>query len=410
MSGEQSLVLGRQPIFDARQRLWGYEVYCLAAEGTEQSLADADSALACLAASAYMGLQEVSERGRRLVIRLSEKPVLDHLPYALPPAMGVLKLPEETPTDPGTLDLLSRLKADGYLVALEHFRGHEAQAALHQLADILSLDCGSPSLDEDLVRARRLPAQRMACGVDDRRRLELCRALGFDLLQGSFFKAPEAVPLRKLNANQVARLRLLELVEDPDPDFGRLTQTIQSDAALTFRLLSYLNSAAFGFRQSIKSVRQAIALLGWTKARNWLRVALLSDMSGAPETTELVRLAAQRGKFLEGLAERFDYWGFQSDSLQLVGLFSLLDAILGLPMEEVVRYLPVDEKLKGALRQEGNNEYVPLLKLAALLEDDRRSEAQNLLQQLGLEEPEVMSVFRSAVQWANQFSTVPEKS
>lgn len=407
MNAPEPLVLGRQPIFDAQQRLWGYEVFCLAQGRPAELLAEPSTALTCLAASAYMGLQEVSERGRRIVVRFQEKPVLDHIPYALPSSMGVLKLAEESAADSATLELLARLKSDGYLIALDRFTGRDGQESLHQLADILCLDCGAEALDRHLSRARRLPARLLASEVNDRRRMEHCRAVGFHLLQGSFYKSPEGVPIRKLSANQVARLRLLELIEDPDPGFDRLAEAIQSDATLTFRLLTYLNSAAFGFRHSIKSVRQAIVLLGWTKTRNWLRVVLLSELSSSPETTELVRLAAQRGKFLEGLAQRFDYWAFQPDTLQLAGLFSLLDVILQTPMEDVVRYLPVDDKLKAALRQESNNEYVPLLRLAALLEDDRLEEAGNLVQQLGLSEEAVMTVFRSAVAWANQFSAVP---
>ncbi len=400
MSEPETLVLGRQPIFDRRQRLWGYELFCLPGGGP------AAGALTCLAAGSYVGLQEVSEQGRRLVIRLQEKEIFEHLPYALPPATGVLKLPATTAAEAATLQQLRQLRQDGYLLALDRYSGRPGEDAWLPLTDLLCLDSGQPALETLVGIARQHSVSLLATGVDDRVRLDRCRALGFDLFQGSFYKAPATVSVRSISSNQVARLRLLEILEQPDPDFAKLAETIQSDAGLTYRLLAYLNSAAFGFRQNIRSVRQAVALLGWTRTRNWLRVALLSGLSHNPETAELVRLAAQRGRFLEGLGERFDYWGFQPDTLQLVGLFSLLDAILGMPMADVVRLLPVEEKLKAALRQESNNEYTPWLRLSTLLEEDHLDDARELIQRLGLEEEAVLAAFRSAVAWANQFSAV----
>ncbi|GAB4220581.1 MAG: HDOD domain-containing protein [Acidobacteriota bacterium] len=402
MSEAETLVLGRQPIFDTRQRLWGYELFCVPVAGAAQ-VADP---LVSLVAGSYVGLQELSEQGRRLVIRLQEKEVLEHFPYALPPATGVLKLPAATPAEPATLEQLAQLRHDGYLLAVDGYSGQPQEEPLVQLADLLCLDSAGALLESLIRSARKRQVLLLATDVTDRARLERCRELGFDLFQGSFYKAPAAVAVRSLSSNHVARLRLLEILEDPDPDFARLAETIQTDAGLTYRLLAYLNSAAFGLRQNIRSVRQAVALLGWRWTRNWLRVALLRGLSQSPETAELVRLSAQRGRFLEGLGERFDYWGFQPDTLQLVGLFSLLDAILGTPMTEVVRYLPVDEKIKTALCQDTRNEYTPWLRLAELLEEDRLGEARDLIQRLGLDEETVLAVFRSAVAWANEFSAV----
>jgi len=81
-----------------------------------------------------------------------------------------------------------------------------------------------------------------------------------------------------------------------------MAETIQADAAINFRLLAYLNSAAFGLRQKIISTHQSIALLGWHKMKNWMRVVVLTDMSQSKEAAELVMLAAQRGKFIEQVA------------------------------------------------------------------------------------------------------------
>ncbi len=231
-----------------------------------------------------------------------------------------------------------------------------------------------------------------------------CHSAGFDLFQGSYFKSPEEIPVRRLTSNEATRLRLLHLIDKPDPDFIEVAAAIQSDPALSFRLLAYLNSAAFGLRQTIKSIRQSIALLGWKRVRNWLRVALISDMAQGAQSGELVHLAIQRGKFLELIGERFDFWGFDPDALQLLGLFSLLDSILQVPMSDAVQYLPLDARMKAALKGDSNSEYYPLIQLAELYEEGCWAEAGELVARLGLDDELVKAAFQVAVSWANQWS------
>lgn len=403
MEQNTSLVLVRRPIFDDQQKLWGYELRCLHGGRTAEGSEAADQALSCLASSAYIGLQEVSDRGKRLVVPFGEKAVLDQIPYALPPALAAVEISEGSIHPREVQSALEELKSNGYLLALAGFSGDSRWEKVYGIADILCVRvAGTQRPAETARRLRSYPGQLLARGISDRALLSECQEAGFQLFQGGYFKSPEDVPVRRITSNEVARLRLMGLIEEGDPDFPKLAEAIQSDAALSFRLLGYLNSAAFGFRQNIKSIRQAITLLGWTRMRQWLRVAILSDMGQTTHASELVYLAAQRGRFLELLGQRFDYWGFDPESLQMLGLFSLLDAMLAMPMSEAVRYLPVEEKLKGALRRETNNEYLPLLELAEALEDGNTALADAMIGRLGLEADGVRHAYQSAVAWANQ--------
>ena len=235
---------------------------------------------------------------------------------------------------------------------------------------------------------------------------DIYRDLGFVYFSGSFFKKPDVVQLRKMSSNEVARFILLTLVQASDPDLEQLTENIQSDVSITFRLLAYLNSAAFGFRQKIKSVRQAVSMLGWNKMKNWLRVVLVTDVSQHKDTVDLTLLSAQRGKFLELVVEDHDYWGFDPDSLHLLGLFSLLDVMLGIPMEEIVAHLPLDAKLKTALCAEPNSEYLQLLQLACLFEEAKWAEAEKAIQQLNMDRAKVRSAFQKAADWAEELTSM----
>jgi EAL and modified HD-GYP domain-containing signal transduction protein len=147
-------------------------------------------------------------------------------------------------------------------------------------------------------------------------------------------------------------------------------------------------------------------LLGWNKLKSWLGALLLVDLSGKEEVPrELAALSLHRGKFLELLAVKVDYWGFNPNTLFLLGLFSLMDSILGLPMEKVVELLPLEAKLKAALRGEPNNVYRPLLELLESLEDGDWPALEVLTRKLFLDRDLIKDTFAQARDWAGQLFT-----
>ncbi|MBI5062543.1 MAG: HDOD domain-containing protein, partial [Desulfatitalea sp.] len=365
--------IARQPIFDEKRRLWGYILCCIGAGvGCMSNKPEADDVAVNMAASAQMELQQIIERDKKVMIHFSERNILDQLPYALPPALTVVQVTETIFQKPSVPQALNQLKADGYPLAISDFSASSKCDSFYRLADIIGLDVGQKSKEElksALAKIQPYKADKMALGVMDPARFALCRELGFNLFQGAFFKTPETITIRKFSSSEASRFNLMHTIQQQEVDYEQLAETIQADASLSFRLLSHLNSAAFGMRQKIKSIHQAITLLGWRKMKNWLRVVLLNDVNQSQDAPELMLLAAQRGKFLERIGQIYDYWGFDPESLHMLGIFSLLDAMLGMPMRHIVTYLPLDEKLKAALCREPNNEYLPLLQLAQLCEE-----------------------------------------
>lgn len=409
-TGEPSTIsIARQPIFEAKRRLWGYLLLCVGKDipwTPDQS--ETENAAVEVATSTYMGLQQILNRNQKILTNFSEKNILDNLPYALPPELTAVQVTEAVFLRPAVPELLQQLKTDGYLIAISGFTDQETCASLYHVADIISIDVrnrSSQELSSILARAQTFGGRMLCMHVEDPTRFSMCSDMGFDLFHGPFFKTPsDTITVRKLSSNEVSRFKLMQAIEKTDVDFEQLAETIQADASLSFRLLSYLNSAAFGLRQKIQSIHQAISLLGWRKMKNWLRVVLLNDVNKSPDAPELMALAAQRGKFLEKIGKTYDYWGFDPESLHMLGIFSLLDVMLGAPMKEITAHLPLNDKLKGALNREPNNEYLPLLKLVQSLEEGHWDEAQQLIQQLNLEESDVKSAFQRAVDWADEMS------
>jgi EAL and modified HD-GYP domain-containing signal transduction protein len=152
--------------------------------------------------------------------------------------------------------------------------------------------------------------------------------------------------------------------------------------------------------RKIDSIRQAITLLGWINVRNWLRAVLLADMTQGELQGELLHLSLWRGRFLEQLVARNDYWDFRPDEMFLIGMFSLLDAILGVPMAEALACLPLTEAQKKALADTGPTEYAPLLYLMAAFEDSDRAAQDRAMQDLSLDPDAARRLHIEAGAWA----------
>lgn len=403
------LSIARQPVFDEKRRLWGYLLHGFGAHGKLDAPENGENAVVNVANSTYMGLQHILDRGKKIIIDFSEKGIVDGMPYALPPQSAVMMVGESVLGKPDVIRSLEQMKRDGFLLAVAGFSGAPAGDALYRLADILCVAAGGRRADE-LERIMRVigryPATGLALHVNTPAAFDRCRETGFTLFAGGFFKAPEVLRLREMTSNAVSRFKLLRLLETAQPDMDALTENIQADASVSFRLLAYLNSAAFGFPQQIKSIQQAVSLLGWNRIRNWLRVVLITDTSQHKHISDLMLLSAQRGKFLELLAKDHDYWGFDPNSMHLLGIFSLLDVMLGIPMAEIVSHLPLEARLKSALCGEAGSEYLELLKLARLLEEARWAEAEGMVQQLNLDGNKIRRAFQRAIDWAAELTTL----
>ena len=406
----QGIFYIKQPILDGKRNIWGYEL--LGGElkdGIYEVFPQQESA-AGLSSSTYLDLQEAMERGKQIMVGFDEAGILTGLPHALPPGCGVVRVLPGAGRAPDLQKSLEKLRNDGYQTALEFIPGRAMPEMLVGLADILSFDLplGKPDqawLDQKPDRSPHL----LARGVKTRDQFQAARERGFDLFQGPFFKEPEYVPDRQLGSNEIARLNLLQLLESENPDVQVLAEAIRSDVSVSFRLLSYLNSAWFGFKQTIQSIDQAIMLLGWNKLKNWLRALLLVDLAGTEEVPqELALLSLQRGKFFELLAQKVDYWGFNPDTLFLLGLFSMMDSILGMPMIKVVELLPLEAKLKAALRHDTNNEYRPIFELLDSIEDGDWPALESMTRNLFIDLNLVKDNFTEARNWAGSFFTRKE--
>jgi EAL and modified HD-GYP domain-containing signal transduction protein len=173
--------------------------------------------------------------------------------------------------------------------------------------------------------------------------------LGFSHFQGDFFARPRGDRVEPTGA--LASLQTLAELTSGESSFEDLERTIGADVGLSISLLRYVNSAFFALPREIDSVREALTLLGTRAVRRWATVMALSAVPDAPD--QLVALALLRGRMCEllggGGSNEED-----RDRLFTVGLFSVADALLDAPMEEILASLPFSEEVTSALlRYEG---------------------------------------------------------
>lgn len=368
---QEQVFVARQPIFDTKMKVWGYELLYRHAGGAgEASFADGDMATSQVIADGVTLGRTGLALGEKTLVNFPEKLLLDGFGFALPPESCVIEILETVTPSPEILTALGKLKHAGYTLALDDFVGQPEHAPFLELADIVKVDVlGTPPGDLPRLAAKLGGGRRtlLAEKVEDAAMHLRALDMGFSLFQGYFFQKPELVQGRKMSSSEMSKLKLLKELADEDFDPGKVSRIIETDLSLSYRLLRYINSASFGRRDAIDSIRQAIMVLGQRNLSKWLQAVLMSDLNPTPKGKELVFLSVRRAKFLELLGRMLLKPPARPDALFVLGLFSLLDALLGQPMDEIIKDLPLTAELAEALKGE-RNQARELLTLAEGLE------------------------------------------
>jgi len=402
-SNGAQVYVARQPILSSNEQVFGYEL--LFRDGVEDYFrhTDADTASrSTLDTSILMGLDVLCD-GRRAFINCTRETLLKDYVTLLPPAQVVVEILESVPADDLVKAACLRLKQAGYTIALDDFITDDPRAALVQFADIIKVDLKgtSPAQQAALVRHFGSSTCRMlAEKVETRDEFSACIKAGFFYFQGYFFRRPELMHAREIPKNQVNYLRLLQATSRDEIEVKEIEDIIKSEASLCYRLLRYLNSAAFSFASEIHSVRHGLAILGEREVRRWVRlVAALG--AGQNKSSDLVLSALVRARYCELLAPKIPHG--ESD-LFLVGLFSLMDSILEMPMGVVLEGISLDHETRAVLLGQ-KSQLDPIYQLMLAQEKADWPKLTALCAQLKLTEGHVTECHWKAMQWAHEMTT-----
>lgn len=391
--------VARQPILTADEKVFGYEL--LFRNGVDNCFTGADCEAASrstVQTSMLIGLDVLCD-GRRAFVNCARDVLLKEYVTLLPSTQVVVEVLENVPADELVVSACRKLKEGGYLIALDDFTP-ELREPLIELADIIKVDIQQTPLGEAAAMVAQYGPWRhrmLAEKVETREEFLAAKKAGFVYFQGYFFRKPEILTAHEIPENRANYLRMWQAASQPQLNVSEIEHLIKGEASLCYRLLRYLNSPAFGFANEIHSVRHALTLLGEREVRRWIRlVATLG--AGQNKPSELLISALARGRFCELFSSKIRY---RNPDLFLLGLLSLMDAILQMPMEQVLENVPVDREIREAL-QGHPGPLSNFYQLMAAQESGQWETVSELARQLHLDEASVAETYWEAVRWAQQ--------
>lgn len=401
--------LGRQPILDREQRLVAYELLFRSSAHNAASFANGMSATATVIANAFSELSVAESLGDCLgFINVDEDFLFSDLLELLPRENVVLEILETVEPTPEVLERCRDLKAEGFTIALDDIIHVNADyAELMAIADIIKVDVkllSADELTELMAKLRPMGKTLLAEKVDSTEQKDQCLALGFSLFQGYYFAKPIVITGRKLNHSQLSLMTLMSLLMT-DADTFALENAFKPEPGLTVNLLRMTNSVGAGTSVRITSLRHAITVLGRRQLQRWLQLLLFTANGKDGAASPLLQMAATRGRMMELLAGEVKKrdTGF-ADQAFMVGIMSLMPALVGIPIEEVIVPLSVAPEVKNALCN-GDGELGELLRLTVATEGSDPAELDICLNAVsGVDCNTLNHCLTQALTWANNIN------
>ena len=342
--------IARQPILDGQLELAAYEL--LFRHGPEEFFRGPDSGDASASlivdSSLLFDLRKLTA-GRPAFLNFTEETLLREYALLLPRDEIIVEILESVEPGAVVLDACRKLKSLGYRLALDDYIGSPVHAPFLELVEIVKVDLlNTPGSQRRIVAETLLSRgiRTLAEKVETREDFEEAKRLGYTYFQGYFFARPEIMSAHDVPAFKPHYLKILALLSHP-LDFDEIDRLIESEPSLCYKFLRYLNSPLFAFRGEIRSIRHALALIGENDFRRWFSMmAVVSMAKGKPE--ELIVSAVFRAQFCELLAGQARLEDRKMD-LYLMGLLSLLDAILDRPLHDILDEIPLPADIGEAL-------------------------------------------------------------
>lgn len=399
--------IARQPIFNTNKKLFAYELLYRGLEELSLALVGGDCATSALLTSSFLteGLEKISNN-RPCFVNFTEELLVQNVAANFPCDKIVVEILEDVQPTPAVITACKQLKKEGYTLALDDFVYGKNLIPLIELADIIKFDFRLTPIDEiDKALGYLAPynIEFLAEKVETYAEFHQALGLGCKYFQGYFFAKPEVMQIKELAVATITLLSLVAEVNRPSVEKKRLTELISADVSLSYKLLRYINSAYFSRVSKLDSISHAIAFLGENEVKRFITMLVISKMT-SNKPTELVRLAAIRAKFCEGLAKA-SRKAANPGELFMLGLFSLLHAMLDVSIVEVINKIPVSNEVFLALtRQEG-----PLTKfLETVIAYEKRAgdTCCKALKAIEVPEEKVTGIYLAAVSYADTLTSL----
>ena len=402
---EEQAFIGRQPIMDSKQRIIGYEL--LFRHGADAASAVfADDLKACV--QVLVGtLNDFDSEwllgDKFAFINMNQDMLLGDMVELLPPKRTVLEVLKTVDLNEDVVARLASLKEKGFSIALDNPPNTLVDPHIMSLVDYVKVDVLTHGLDkatELFMHFKPFNVKMIAEKVETAAEHKALEKIGFKIFQGFYFAHPETLSAKVINPTFTSVLDLMNMVSR-DADISEIEMGFKKDAAISFKLLRYINSVGFGLSCEIKSIGHALSILGRKQLYRWL--ALLMATAGENTTSPaLMKTSITRGRLTELLGESY-FDKAERDNLFIVGVFSLLDVILEMPMEQALDKIQLAEPVTDALLNR-QGIYGPFLSLAEACEYSDSKSINALAESLQFDPEKVNGCHMAALAWVEELA------
>jgi len=395
--------IGRQPVYDRELMVAGYELLFRDSNTDKAHIVDGDLATSQVIINTFMeiGIERLVGNGMAF-INLTRSFILEKFPLPMLQGRVVLEILEDIEIDSVLISALHDLRESGYQIAIDDVVHPDRVMDILDIADIVKFDLIKTDLShlqEYVSILRKHDIKFVAEKVETLDIFDLCKSLGFDYYQGFFLCRPNIVEGHRIPAARFNILRLLSKLLSPDLEIREVEQIIRQDVSLSYKLLRLINSVYYGKPMNIKSIRHALTMLGIIQIRNWASLLFLSKIDDKPP--ELLIIAMLRAKMCEILARSMKHG--DEDTAFTIGLFSVLDALLDLPLDEVLESLSLLEEVERALLyHDGRMGTV----LHCVIAYERGNWDEACLH--GVDTETIRDAYLEAIDWANSIKSLLE--
>ncbi|CAM2068667.1 HDOD domain-containing protein [Sulfidibacter corallicola] len=399
--------IARQPIFDRNQNVFGYELLFRSSLANYFDGSNQDKAASSVIADSTIvfGFDTLTS-GKRAFINLTKDTLINYAGL-LPKDHTVLEILETVEPDQEVIEAVKQLKKNGYMFALDDFIYNPIWEPLIEVADIIKIDflASGPEERQALVqRLKPMEKRLLAEKVETQEEFQQALAMGFDLFQGFFFAKPVILTKRGMSGSKVSNLQILRAINKPGLNYREIEDIIKTDLTLSYKLMSYINSAFFGLQTEIRSIKHALVLMGEREIRKWATLLALSTMT-EDKPAELLKNGATRARMCELLAKKCGQ-GDKSADYFLMGLFSIIDAIMDKNLAEILKDIPIARDIKNALMRVARNPFRMVLEIVLAYEKGEFAGIQRYAARVNLRETEIPKAYMEAVEWAQQLHSM----
>ena len=398
------IFVARQPIFNRNNEVVAYELLFRNGQNNFYDSTNGDEATLNVIANSFYAFDFNSiTDNKKAFINFTQGLIREEIATILPKEYVVIEILENIEPTSELIAACKRLKKKGFILALDDFIFDNKFIKLVELADIIKIDF---KITKGLDRKKILELKKinnkikfLAEKVENKEEYNEALGLGYSYFQGYYFSKPVVLSTKNIPTNKDTGLKILKLINKDDFDFNHLEELIMKDLGLSYKIIKLINSPAYYLKNKVNSIKYAITLLGKKEIIKWLNVVLLNDLKGN-NTNELVKVSLQRAKLCEVICSMSSFKE-ESYSAYMVGLFSVMDALLYCPIEVILKELHIANEIKEGLIEEKN--YLnKILKLVISYEKGQWEQVMFYVEDMQIDEIKLVEAYLESIKWADE--------